>query len=162
MVSMFDLLVISAWFLAMADMLRIGSLHRLCQRLGFQAFTLAGPNAEEAEPVANLAKVALKAKPTAGGAWLVRPLSWAEHGPGASIYPFCGVGILTKEGGVWTVRVRGGLGIALFFGILAAAPPQGLVENPHLLKQLGSGAVVTAAVLVVQTVEARRVFGRIW
>ena len=162
MVSTLDLLVVGAWLLAVSEMLLIGNLHPLCRRLGFQAFSVTGPEPVDAGPVAHLAKCALKAKPAGEGTWLVRPMFWLEYGKGSSVHPFCGVGVLSNERGVWKVRVRGGVGIALFLGVIAAAPLQGQVGRPSLLGQLIAGGVVTTVILVLQTVEARRVFGRIW
>ena len=162
MVSALDLFVVAAWLLAVLEMVAIGNLHRLCKRIGFQAFSLTGRVRIDAEPVEHLAKLALKAKPAGEGTWLVRPMFWVEYGKGSSVHPFCGVGVLSNARGVWKVRVRGGVGIALFLGVIAAAPLQGQVGRPSLLGQLIAGGVVTTVILVLQTVEARRVFGRIW
>ena len=161
-VPAFDLLVLAAWLLAASEFLVIGNMHTLCRRLGFKAFRLVGPEPKGADPVAHLAKVALKAKPVGEGAWLVRPMSWAEYGKGSSVYPFCGVGLLRREGGLWRLHVRGPLGVALFLGALAAAPSRGQAPGGSLLGQVVSWAAMVLVALAVQTIEARRVFGRIW
>lgn len=162
MVSTLDLLVLGAWLLAAFEMVAIGNLYPICKRLGFPAFRLTGPHPPEAQPVSHLAKVALKAKPEGEETWLVRPMFWLEYGKGSSVHPFCGVGVLSNEHGVWSMRVRGGLGLALFLGVISTAPLQGQVGGRGLLGQLVCFALVTTVVLVVQTMEARRVFGRIW
>ena len=162
MVSAQDLLFVAAWILMVVEMLTIGNLHRLSQHLGFEDFSLTGPGPAEEELVAHLAKRALKAKRYGEHTWLVRPMSWVEYGAGSSAHPFCGVGILENEGEVWRLRVRGGIGIALFIGLVAAGLSRQYNPGIGPVGQVIACVLMASVVLVLQTAEARRVFGRIW